>query len=168
MKTMIKYIAAASVVSAAIGLAVSAPAIAGKGAKGHAHGHAEETAYGMPGDAKKKSRIVEILMKEGDGTMSFAPNLVNVKKGEQIKFKLKNVGELDHEIVIATLAENLKHAEEMARFPDMEHVDPNAKRLKPKASGEILWRFTKAGEFDMSCLIPGHREAGMTGKVIVK
>lgn len=168
MKKIVQLIAAGSFVSAAIGLVVSAPALAGKGAKGHAHGHAEETAYGMPGSADKKSRIVEIVMMEGDGSMSFEPNLVEIKKGEQIRFKIKNAGELDHEIVIATLAENLKHAEEMERFPDMEHVDPNAKRLKPKASGEILWRFSEVGEFDMSCLIPGHREAGMTGKVIVK
>ena len=36
------------------------------------------------------------------------------------------------------------------------------------ATGEILWRFTKAGSFDFSCLIPGHREAGMHGAVVVK
>ena len=168
MKTISKVVKTASVICLAAALAASGPALAGKGAKGHSHGHDDETAYGMPGNPKKKSRIVEVSMKEGEGTMSFEPSLINVKKGEQIRFKIKNVGELDHEIVIATLAENLKHAKEMERFPGMEHVDPNAKRLKPKASGEILWRFTKAGEFDMSCLIPGHREAGMTGKVIVK
>ena len=141
-------------------------ALAGAGKKGHSHD--EETAYGKPGDPKRKSRVVEITMQEGDGTMSFEPALVTIKKGEQIRFKLKNVGALDHEIVIATLEENLKHAKEMERFPNMEHVDPNAKRLKPNESGEILWHFTKSGKFDMSCLIPGHREAGMTGNVIVK
>ena len=160
------------VLASAFGLSVAAaftlPANAGAGKKGHSHAHDEETAYGRPGDPKKKSRIVEIVMKEGEGTMSFEPALVSVKKGEQIRFKLKNVGALDHEIVIATLEENLKHAKEMERFPEMEHVDPNAKRLKPNESGEIIWHFTKAGKFDMSCLIPGHREAGMTGNVIVK
>ena len=159
---------AATLTAIITSLALTAPGFAGKGAKGHSHAHDEETAYGMPGNPKKKSRIVRVLMKEGEGTMSFEPDIVNVKKGEQIRFKIKNVGHLDHELVIATLEENLKHAKEMEKYPDMEHVDPNAKRLKPSASGEILWRFTKAGEFDMSCLIPGHREAGMTGKVIVK
>jgi uncharacterized cupredoxin-like copper-binding protein len=166
MKIVSKITTTASVVCLVAALAAAGPALAGKGAKGHGHG--DETAYGMPGNPKKKSRTVEISMNEGDGTMSFVPKLINVKKGEQIRFKIKNTGELDHEIVVATLAENLKHAKEMERFPDMEHVDANARRLKPKASGEMVWRFTKAGEFDMSCLIPGHREAGMTGKVIVK
>ena len=158
------------VLASAFGLSVAAvftlPAYAGAGKKGHSHD--EETAYGKPGDPKKKSRVVEIVMKEGEGTMSFEPAIVNIKQGEQIRFKLKNVGALDHEIVIATLEENLKHAKQMEKYPDMDHVDHNAKRLKPNQSGEIIWHFTKAGKFDMSCLIPGHREAGMTGNVIVK
>ncbi len=64
----------------------------------------------------------------------------------------------------ATIEENLKHAEEMKKNPDMEHDDPNAKRLKPKKTGEIVWQFTKAGKFDFCCLIPGHREAGMSAR----
>ena len=55
--------------------------LAGAGKKGHSHSHDEETAYGKPGDPKRKSRVVEILMKEGEGTMSFEPALVTVKKG---------------------------------------------------------------------------------------
>ena len=46
--------------------------------------------------------------------------------------------------------------------------DPNAKRLSPFNRAEILWKFTKRGEFEYACLIPGHLEAGMLGKVIVK
>jgi len=136
---------------------------------GHSHGHANETAYGTPGDPKKPSRVVHVTMRETeDGKMVFSPGRVEVKRGEQVRFRLRNAGEIDHEMVIATLAENLKHAEEMRKNPDMEHDDPNAKRLAPKSSGEILWRFTKVGEFDFSCLIPGHRESGMTGTIIVK
>ncbi|MPZ31323.1 MAG: copper resistance protein [Rhodospirillales bacterium] len=135
---------------------------------GHSHSHATEVAYGMPGDPKKPARIVQIVMRESDGKMLFQPDRIEVKKGEQIRFMLRNNGELDHEIVLATLEDNLKHAEEMRKNPDMEHDDPNAKRLGPKKTGEILWRFTKAGEFDFSCLIPGHRESGMFGTVVVK
>ena len=100
--------------------------------------------------------------------MFFAPDRITVRLGEQIRFVMRNSGKVDHEMVLATLAENLKHLEEMRKNPDMEHDDPNAKRLKPEASGEIVWQFTKAGEFDFSCLIPGHRESGMHGVVIVK
>lgn len=144
----------------------SAMAYAGPGGAGHSHG--EDTAYGKPGDPRKPARLVQVAMSERDGRMAFIPDRIEVRRGEQIRFALRNNGELDHELVLATLEENLKHAIEMQKNPDMEHDDPNARRLQPKKTGEIVWAFTKAGEFDFSCLIPGHREAGMTGKIIVK
>lgn len=150
-------------VAALAALSVSTAALADPG-----HSHDHERAYGEPGDPKKPATIVLVTMREANGRMEFIPSRVEVRRGEQIKFMLRNNGELDHEIVLATLEDNLKHAEEMRKHPDMEHDDPNAKRLAPKKTGEILWRFTKAGEFDFSCLIPGHREAGMFGKIIVK
>ena len=58
--------------------------------------------------------------------------------------------------------------EEMKKNPDMEHDDPNAKRVKPKEKNEIVWQFTNAGQFEYGCLIPGHREAGMIGTIVVK
>jgi uncharacterized cupredoxin-like copper-binding protein len=100
--------------------------------------------------------------------MLFVPDRIEVRRGEQIRFLLRNNGDVDHEFVVATLEENLRHAEEMKKNPDMEHDDPNARRLAPKKTGEVLWRFTKAGTFDFSCLIPGHRESGMFGTIIVK
>jgi len=50
----------------------------------------------------------------------------------------------------------------------MEHDDPNAKQVPPYFTDEIVWRFTKRGEFEFACLIPGHLEAGMAGRVAVK
>jgi len=125
-------------------------------------------AAGEPGNPKQKSRVVVVTMKEGDGKMMYFPDRLEVRKGEQVRFILQNHGELDHEFLIDTTEANLKHYEEMKKNPDMEHDEPNGKSLKPKGKSEILWRFTKAGEFEFACLIPGHREAGMLGKIIVK
>ena len=145
---------------------MASAAYAGPGEKGH--NHVAGYAFGEPGNPNKPARDVLVTMTEGDGKMLFVPNKIEVKTGEQVRFKLTNKGLLDHEIVLATLEENLKHAKEMEKNPEMEHDDPNAKRLLPSASGEIVWRFTKAGTFDFSCLIPGHRDAGMFGTVVVK
>ncbi len=156
----------ASLKLAGLAFALSAGvALAGPGAAGH---HDGEVAYGKPGDPKKPARLIQIAMGEKDGKMHFIPNRIEIRRGEQVRFQLRNNGELDHELVLATLEENLKHAIEMQKNPDMEHDDPNAKRLAPKKTGEIVWVFTKAGQFDFSCLIPGHREAGMAGTVVVK
>lgn len=143
---------------------LAAGAWAGAGPAGHSH---EGFSAGEPGDPKKPARVVSISMRDGDGTMSFVPKNVDIRVGEQIKFVIRNNGVLDHEFVLATTEENLKHAEAMKKNPDMEHDDPNAKRLAPKKSDEIVWKFTKKGTFEYGCLIPGHRESGMVGTVVV-
>jgi uncharacterized cupredoxin-like copper-binding protein len=123
---------------------------------------------GRPGDPKKPARVVKIKMFEGSGKMGFEPARVEVRRGEQVRFVLQNDGEEDHEFVLATVVENRKHAEVMKKHPDMEHDDPNAKRLMPHGNGELVWKFTKRGKFEFACLIPGHYEKGMFGKVVVK
>lgn len=140
----------------------AAPAIADSG-----HGHAAYSA-GEPGNPQRPARVVQVVMEEGDGKMHFVPDRVEVKRGEQIRFVLRNAGELDHEFVLATAEENVKHADQMMKNHEMAHADPNARRLAPKKSDEIVWRFTKAGTFEFGCLIPGHREAGMIGTIVVK
>lgn len=135
--------------------------------QGSSH-EAPNYAAGEPGNPKQKARVVLVTMKEGDGKMLYFPDRLEVRRGEQVRFILQNLGELDHEFLIDSTEANLKHYEEMKKNPEMEHDDPNGKRLKPKGKSEILWRFTKVGEFEFACLIPGHREAGMIGKIIVK
>ena len=39
--------------------------------------------------------------------------------------------------------------------------------LKPGQRGGLVWQFGEAGTVDFACLIPGHLEAGMVGKVAV-
>lgn len=155
-----------SLITLAAVTSISAIAWAGEGPKGHSHD--ESFSAGEPGDPKEPARIVQVTMGETDGKMMFMPMKIDVKKGEQIKFVLRNNGELEHEFVLATTGENLKHAEAMKKNPDMEHDDPNAAKLAPKMTGEIVWKFSKAGEFEYACLIPGYREAGMVGNVVVK
>jgi len=130
-------------------------------------GHEHFTA-GKPGDPKKPSRIVKVSMLEDGKQMLFEPAVVEVRLGEQIRFVIYNEGTWTHEFILAAQADNRKHAELMKKFPDMEHDDLNAKRLSPFSSAEILWKFTKRGEFEYACLIPEHFEAGMHGKVVVK
>ncbi|MGL4261979.1 MAG: cupredoxin domain-containing protein [Afipia sp.] len=141
---------------------------AGSGEPGHSHGHDAGYSAGEPGDPKKPARIVQVVMRESDGKMLFIPDRVEVRTNEQIKFVLKNNGDLEHEFVLASTEDNLKHAEVMKKNSDMEHDDPNAKRIDPKEGSELVWKFSKPGQFEFACLIPGHRESGMLGTVIVK
>jgi uncharacterized cupredoxin-like copper-binding protein len=155
----------ASAVYATLGLPAASAHTGHSTAKGHTT-HGFEA--GEPGDAKKSFRTIEILMKDGAGTMSFAPERIEVKKGEQIKFVLKNVGQVDHEFLVDSVANNARHKIEMEKNPDMAHAEPNGARVKPAESRELLWRFSKAGNFEFACLLPGHYESGMKGVVVVR
>ena len=133
-----------------------------------AHVGHEEAEFGKPGDPGKPARIVQVVMRDADGRMLYLPNRLVVRRGEQVRFLLRNNGVIDHEFVIGTAEENRRHMKAMEAHPDMEHDDPNAKRLKPGATGEIVWQFTKAGTFEFACLIPGHYQAGMVGTIVVE
>jgi uncharacterized cupredoxin-like copper-binding protein len=147
-----------------IGIVLVALSTAAAPARSHEHHAHESYSAGEPGDATKPARTIEIEMSE----MTYEPIRIEVKRGEQIRFVLRNAGTEDHEFLLATTRENLKHAEVMKKYPHMEHDDPNGVRLGPKKSAEILWKFTKAGTFEYSCLIPNHRDYGMVGHVTVK
>jgi uncharacterized cupredoxin-like copper-binding protein len=84
---------------------------------------------GEPGNPQKPSRIVKVTMLEEGNRMLFDPPSIEVRLGEQVRFELFNEGSEYHEFVLATHAENRKHAEVMKKLPNMEHNDPNAKRL---------------------------------------
>ena len=147
---------------------VMASPVYASGEHDHHHGPQPTFSAGEPGDPKKPARVVQVAMRESDGKMLFVPEKIDVRRGEQVRFILRNNGALDHEFMLATTEENLKHAETMRKKPEMQHDEPNGREVKPGKTDELVWRFTSAGEFEFSCLIPGHREAGMTGKIVVK
>jgi uncharacterized cupredoxin-like copper-binding protein len=80
---------------------------------------------------------------------------------------VKNTGQVLHELVIGTRKELDEHAALMMKFPTMEHDEPYMTHVKPGAQGEVIWTFNRPGNFDFACLIAGHYQAGMTGKINV-
>ena len=124
----------------------------------------EPTDFGQEGNPKQVTRTIKVEMAD---TMRFTPADITVKRGETIKFVVHNEGKLLHEMVLGTTQAIEEHAALMKKFPEMEHADANMAHVKPGASGEMVWQFSKAGEFRFACLQPGHFEGGMVGKVTV-
>lgn len=124
----------------------------------------EERAFGREGDPKKVARTVRIGMAD---TMRFSPPELTIKRGETVKFVVRNHGKVKHEMVIGTLEELKTHAEMMKKHPGMEHDEPHMAHVAPGKSETLIWQFTKAGRFYFGCLEPGHFEAGMLGQIRV-
>ena len=125
----------------------------------------EDTAFGQEGNPNKATRTIRIEMAD---TMRFRPARIVVKRGQTVRLIAANKGAQLHELVLGTPDDLKKHAELMAKFPEMEHGEAHMTHVRPGRSGQIVWHFTKPGEFEFACLIPGHFEAGMVGKVTVK
>ena len=124
----------------------------------------EVHAWGQEGDPRNAKKTVKIDMAD---TMRFSPAVIHVKRGETVRFVVRNSGKLMHEMVLGTEEELAKHAELMKKFPEMEHEAPYMAHVKPGTSQEIVWTFSKPGTFRYGCLEPGHWEAGMKGFIVV-
>lgn len=152
----------------AAGLALAAPAF-GHGDPGHGGAAraaaADEFAFGRPGDPRQARRTVRIAM---DDRMRFTPDHVRVAQGETVRFVVRNGGKVVHEFVIGTMPDLKAHAELMRKYPSMEHDDPYGVHVAPGNSGVVVWQFTNAGEYHFGCLVPGHFESGMVGRITVE
>lgn len=152
--------------AALIGVSLGAAA---HGEKGHSSKAAaavkkEQKEWGIAGDAGRVSRTIQVEMMDN---MRFRPDSIDVRQGETIKFVVKNSGKIMHEMVIGTKKELDEHAALMAKFPKMEHDEPYMTHVAPGKGGEIVWTFNRPGDFDFACLIAGHYQSGMVGKIKV-
>ena len=124
----------------------------------------EQKSWGIAGDVKAVTRSITVSMSD---TMRFSPTQLNIKQGETIRFVIKNAGKVMHEMVLGTQKDLDEHAALMLKFPGMEHDEPYMAHVGPGKTGQIIWTFNKAGNFDFACLIAGHYQAGMVGKINV-
>ncbi len=125
----------------------------------------EEKPWGREGDPKNVTRTIKVDMND---KMRFVPGALTIKLGETVRFEVRNSGKVMHEMVIGTQAELKAHAELMRKHPGMEHDEPYMAHAAPGKTERIVWHFTKPGEFYYACLVPGHFEAGMIGKIVVR
>lgn len=124
----------------------------------------EQTDWGIAGQAKAAKRVIHIRMLD---TMRFAPDHFTVKQGETVKLVIHNSGKMLHEFVIGTTPALKEHAALMVKFPDMQHDEPYMAHVPPGKTETLHWQFNRAGEFAFACLIAGHYQSGMKGKIKV-
>jgi len=149
----------------AAGFMTLAGATASMADAGHKH-----FSFGRPGKATQAKRVVRLIASD----VKFDRKILNFRVGETVKFVVVNTGEGDHEMTIGDKATQLAHRREMEKMmanggmKHHGHGHPNATYLKPGKTRTIVWTFTKPGSFEFGCNIPGHYEAGMKGRIIVR
>jgi uncharacterized cupredoxin-like copper-binding protein len=126
---------------------------------------AEQKDWGIAGAARQVRRTITLSMSDA---MRFTPDRIEVRQGETVRLRVRNAGRVMHELVIGTPLELAAHAEMMLKHPGMEHDEPYMTHVAPGKTGEIIWTFNRAGEFEFACLIAGHFQAGMKGTINVR
>jgi uncharacterized cupredoxin-like copper-binding protein len=160
-----RRLALAALSFAGVPLAARADTAHGAHAKGHgAQPKKTQMPWGIVGDAKAATRTVVLRMTDD---MRFTPDKLAISQGETIRIVLHNHGKLQHELVLGTRRTLDAHAAMMVKSPGMAHAEPYMAHVSPGKSGEIVWHFNRPGSFEFACLIAGHYQAGMVGKIDV-
>lgn len=121
-------------------------------------------AFGRPGNPARAQRTVTVDMAD---SMRFSPAQITVAQGETVRFMVANKGKLLHEMVLGTEDDLRKHAEQMRKSPGIAHSEPYMVHVQPGGRESFAWTFTRPGTFSFACLVAGHFEAGMKGRVVV-
>ncbi|MGJ7605423.1 cupredoxin domain-containing protein [Variovorax sp. LT1R20] len=124
----------------------------------------EQKPWGIEGKASAVRRTIDIAMADD---MTFTPSVIEVREGDTVRLRLKNKGKELHELVLGTESEIANHAAMMKKFPNMEHDDPWMVHVPAGKTGEMVWTFNRAGDFDFACLVKDHFELGMAGRIRV-
>jgi len=151
---------------AACAFAACAGASFAHGNSTHASGPVikEQKPWGIAAEAREARRTITIQMTDD---MRFSPSHFSVKKGETLRLRVINKGVLMHEMVLGTRTSLDEHAQMMLKYPGMEHAEPYMAHVAAGQTEDMVWSFNRAGDFDFACLIAGHYQAGMTGRITV-
>ncbi|AEI96494.1 cupredoxin domain-containing protein [Roseobacter litoralis] len=159
----------------AIGIVASLPpmiagADSGVGARPHENAYEQpgHTSIGRPAAGADITRTIEVNIKETEsGYMLFEPDVINIEHGSVVRFVVDNSGSIDHEFFLGSFDEIAKHQQWMQKHPDMEHSEKNSVKIPSAKTATLDWEFSNITNLEFVCLIPGHREAGMFGVIIV-
>ncbi|BDG59227.1 cupredoxin domain-containing protein [Caldinitratiruptor microaerophilus] len=94
-------------------------------------------------------REIRVAAIENGAKMGFEPSRITVKPGERIRFAVENRGTQDHEF----------EGEEGG----LEEIV-----VPPGKTRTVEWTAPRTpGEIEFVCDLPGHKEAGMVGTIVV-
>lgn len=105
------------------------------------------------------AQVVQVRASE----FGFTPNTIQVAAGMPVRLVLTNGGLVEHDIQVDKLPATGIHVSESAHG----HGNLVAAHAEKGAQAWVEFTPTKAGTYDLSCTISGHKAAGMKGKLVV-
>ena len=102
----------------------------------------------------------------------FEPNAINVTAGSPVELTLVNEGAIEHDFVIEKISVDNVSVEgegvgDHHMSGDHSEFDLHAS-TSAGATSTLTFIPTEFGTYQIICSVPGHKDAGMTGELIVK
>jgi uncharacterized cupredoxin-like copper-binding protein len=115
------------------------------------------TLAASPAETAPKGASVQIIAGPPN-EFTFQPSQVTVQAGQPVTITLVNKGSLEHDLHIEALGVKLPVGKTPKDHP----------LLAPSKSVTLTFTPTKKGTFEFVCTVPGHKEAGMKGVIVVR
>lgn len=156
----------------ALAFALSADPVHAHGGHGGTHADSITSApassgaklFGRPGDPKRASRTVMVDIND---IACATPGDLAVRRGDTVRFVVKNSGREEHELLIGTMRDLKEHAESVETDADVAHDEPYMTHVAPGGTEAIVWHFTRLGIFYYGCYVPGLAGPGVIRRVTV-
>ena len=125
----------------------------------------EENAY-LEAAPKDALFLVEMT------NFAFTPNIIEVNAGDVLEIVIQNVESVLHDFTIDKIDADV-HVSYLAGTGEHAHVEAQQDAdvhfaLTEPGSGVVHMKINEPGEYVFYCTVPGHREAGMEGTLIVQ
>jgi uncharacterized cupredoxin-like copper-binding protein len=112
--------------------------------------------------------VVKITLNAVEGRPSrFEPGVVEVSVGERVELTLINGGRAEHDVEVAGLAAGAIEKVGGGSSHGSHDAEIVSAHAAPGTEAAVMFTPTEAGEYEFYCTLPGHKEAGMIGKLIV-
>ncbi len=105
-------------------------------------------------------------------SFAFAPDVLEVTVGDVVEIAIQNVEPVLHDFTIDDIDADA-HVSYLAGTGQHAHQEPDVEAdvhfaLTEPGTGVVHLRINEPGEFVFYCSVPGHREGGMVGTLIVQ
>ena len=105
-------------------------------------------------------RTVELTVRHS----RFEPSTIDVDRGTTVRFVVRNVDPIDHELIVGDAEVHERHE----RGTEAHHgAKPGELSVPAGGTAETTYRFDEAGDVLFACHLPRHLDYGMKGTVRV-
>lgn len=121
-----------------------------------------ESAQGADPESGNPDVVIDVSIKN----LRFTPATVDVPAGKTVRINVTNQDATEHDLLVQGI-----HIEKIGEATGAHHAgatpDMLVVHVTASGDGSITFHTDEKGTFAFYCTIPGHKEAGMVGKMTV-